>query len=297
MPFKWDSQYLQEWLDFHLTTGIQHFYLYDNNYLSPEEHEKSKYILEPYIKSGQVTYHDVTRRKNLNFYSFDHCLEQYKHESKWIAFIDSDEFLFYCDPHSSWAELLSPYSQFAGVAVNCLLYGGNYQKFNSKDPVLKRFTRRSNRRSLEYKIIGQPEFIRAFAGNPHHPNKINRGFHIVNEKFEKLKQVPSNRFLASYSKFRINHYFTKSEEEYVNIKIGRTLNISRGGSRKKRYKRDLKKLIYEDFGNVVEDDSALYFLNSKKNLKNKIEKLRTISPKVMKNLRALALMKFFKRST
>jgi len=42
---------LQEWLDFHLSVGVEHFYLYDNG-----SSDGSAEVLYPYIESGKVTY-------------------------------------------------------------------------------------------------------------------------------------------------------------------------------------------------------------------------------------------------
>ncbi len=47
-----EGPYLKEWLEFHLMTGVEHFYLYDNS--SDDETVK---ILDDYIKRGIVSYH------------------------------------------------------------------------------------------------------------------------------------------------------------------------------------------------------------------------------------------------
>ena len=43
----------QEWIDFHLMVGFDHFYLYNNNSTDSPEEELAKYI-----QRGQVTMHD-----------------------------------------------------------------------------------------------------------------------------------------------------------------------------------------------------------------------------------------------
>lgn len=48
--FKNEAPFLKEWLDYHLTVGIDHFYLYNNN-----SDDNFKDILQPYIEKGLVT--------------------------------------------------------------------------------------------------------------------------------------------------------------------------------------------------------------------------------------------------
>ena len=48
--FKDEARYLREWLDYHLLTGAEHFYLYNND--SSDDYEK---ILAPYVEAGLVT--------------------------------------------------------------------------------------------------------------------------------------------------------------------------------------------------------------------------------------------------
>lgn len=48
--FKNEAPFLKEWLDFHLTVGVDHFYLYNNN-----SDDNFREILEPYIGLGIVT--------------------------------------------------------------------------------------------------------------------------------------------------------------------------------------------------------------------------------------------------
>ena len=47
--FKNEAPFLKEWLDYHLTVGVEHFYLYNNS-----SDDDFKRVLEPYIKKGTV---------------------------------------------------------------------------------------------------------------------------------------------------------------------------------------------------------------------------------------------------
>ena len=48
--FKDEAPYLEEWIEFHLMLGVDHFYLYQNN--STDNYQE---VLKPYIKDEKLT--------------------------------------------------------------------------------------------------------------------------------------------------------------------------------------------------------------------------------------------------
>lgn len=85
--FNDEAPYLKEWLDYHLTIGVDHFYLYNDNstddYLS---------VLTPYINQGVVTLIQWEHRR-AQAQCYRQCLETFRNETKWIGYIDADEFV------------------------------------------------------------------------------------------------------------------------------------------------------------------------------------------------------------
>lgn len=85
--FKNEAKYLREWVIFHQIIGIDHFYLYNNN--SDDEYEK---VLKPFVDQGIVDLiqfpYDHAQMK-----AYQDCIKNYKNESSWIGFIDLDEFI------------------------------------------------------------------------------------------------------------------------------------------------------------------------------------------------------------
>ena len=53
--FRDETQYLAEWLEFHLCQGVEHFFLY-NHHSSSDDHEA---VLAPYVAAGLVTLDDA----------------------------------------------------------------------------------------------------------------------------------------------------------------------------------------------------------------------------------------------
>ena len=86
-----EGPYLREWIEFHRLAGVERFFLYDN--LSEDDHVE---VLAPYVEDGTVT----VRRWPVfdpQTPAYNDCLRWHRHDSRWIAFIDVDEFLFSLD--------------------------------------------------------------------------------------------------------------------------------------------------------------------------------------------------------
>lgn len=85
--FRDEGEILKEWIEFHKIVGVEHFYLYNN--FSADNYKE---ILAPYIRDGTVTLTDWPYERQ-QMAAYKHCAENYRHESKWIGFIDLDEFV------------------------------------------------------------------------------------------------------------------------------------------------------------------------------------------------------------
>jgi hypothetical protein len=91
--FKNEAPFLDEWLTVHNALGVGHFYLYNN-----QSTDSYRTILEPWIRRGVVTLIDwsdsggigITGQVN----AYNHCIRRFRMHARWIAFIDTDEFLF-----------------------------------------------------------------------------------------------------------------------------------------------------------------------------------------------------------
>ena len=109
---------LIEWLEFHKLVGVEHFYLYDN-----VSEDNTKELLQPYIDSGEVSYY-FTDMDQCQFPSYYNALTAFRDFSKWMAFIDLDEFLF--SPKGDLCEELKKFEGAApAIAVNEVFFGSS----------------------------------------------------------------------------------------------------------------------------------------------------------------------------
>jgi Glycosyltransferase family 92 len=236
--FKNESRYIKEWLDFHLSQGVDHFYLYDNN-SSDEPHR----VLREFIAAGKVTLNQwqFLFDDSAQIRAFQHCLKNYGAGSRWIAFIDIDEFLF--SPVINLQEAMRDFEAYPGIVVHWQCYGSSGHQEICDGGVVRNYLYRAPSswvRNRRVKSIVNP--AKTVDPNGVHYFSFSEGECAVNEKGDKVYPYvlsrPSrllNRFIArlwpqapldpyamrqhrpkeiSASKLRINHYVTRSAAEF-----------------------------------------------------------------------------------
>jgi hypothetical protein len=193
--YKNEARYLAEWLEFHLLTGVEHFFLYDN--ASTDDHRD---VLAPYVRAGVVTVTDWPQFPP-QVAAYNHCLEANRDGWRWIAFIDLDEFLF--SPRMvPVPDVLSDYEHLPGVAALWIVFGTSGYKTAPPGLVIENYTWRRiwPRRPREWKSIVDPSRTRQA-----------QGAHMFTYT-DPAPRGPAPAF-ASLDDLRVNHYLMKSEEE------------------------------------------------------------------------------------
>src|ERR1700735_3351725 len=84
---KEEQLYLEDWLCSNLATGAEHFFIYDNGGSVPVKETLSKYV-----DAGIVSVIPFFG-SSAQMPSYNHCLFNYGHTSKWIGFFDCDEIM------------------------------------------------------------------------------------------------------------------------------------------------------------------------------------------------------------
>ena len=220
--FKDEAPYLKEWLDYHLLAGVEHFYLYNN-----DSSDNYKEVLAPYVEKNLVTLTDFPG-KLIQYPAYDDAIKKFRFDCRYIAFIDLDEFIF---PKTNQKisevidEILSDKIPAAGLGINWQLFGSNGQdKADYSRGVLERFTRRASSNwgeevdgsNVFKKTINNPRLIKYFV-SPHHAEYFD-GKTAVNSNGEPIPPWHGNKPILA-DKIVLNHYYTKSKEEFEEKKI------------------------------------------------------------------------------
>lgn len=199
-----EAPYIKEWIEYHRMIGVDRFYIYDN-----DSTDNIKDVLKDYIKSGIVVYNFFSGiGKQLDIY--EDGIDRYGANTFWMAIIDLDEFIV---PVQSYdiITFLKDYEQYPAVAVNWIQFDGNDHIKKPDGLVIENYKRAflpEHPLNQITKSIVQPKYVYEYL-TAHHFQYI-KGM-AINENFEYSteRDMPN-----SVHKIRINHYATKSLEEY-----------------------------------------------------------------------------------
>lgn len=206
-----EQDYIKEWLDYHLHLGVDIFYIFDN-----DSTDKTYDILKPYIAQGLVKYHKLHGLgRQMDAYNF--VINNEKKNCKYIGFFDIDEFVrvndeVYLPKYVN--DFFNQDKRRAGLALNWVMFGSSHHKHKSDEPVIKRFIYHADDSFIEgihIKSIVNPRLVADFR-NPHFAI-YKKGYNAYNLLGE-VVEGPFNEN-RSNMEIRINHYFTKSEEEFM----------------------------------------------------------------------------------
>jgi hypothetical protein len=201
-----DTVYLREWIEFHRLVGVERFFLYNNG-----DREAQRRLLAPYVEDGIVVLHEFPGLP-VQLPAFKHCLEHHRDDSRWIAFIDTDEF-FFCPSGLPLPEVLAEYEQWPGVGIGRAPFGPSGQKTRPAGLVIESYLTRlapaePRGGALAVKSVIDPQR----SPRPLNPHVFEHtGGPRVDEFGEPLATGQAER--QTFERLRINHYWTRSEEE------------------------------------------------------------------------------------
>lgn len=202
-----EAPYLIEWLEFHKIVGVEQFYLYDN---FSSDHAID--LVQSYIDSGEVIWHEWPI-KHGQLQAYQHCLENYCQQTEWLALMDLDEFLFPTEKNDI-RDLLDEYKEYPAIGVNWLVFGSSGHRTKPNGLQIENFTHRSEETwepNKHIKSIVQPtQAIRPL--DPHSFIYINNQFAVTENKEAVIGPWTGS---VSVNKLRINHYTTRSLQEYT----------------------------------------------------------------------------------
>ncbi len=241
------SRYIEEWINYHRIVGVEKFYIYDN-----ESNDNLREVLKPYIKSGIVEYFYWAGKKQQDIV-YNDALKRLRLTSKYVAFIDDDEFIVPMNGKTirNVLEELDLKAPEAGLVVSWWSYGSRETENTTiNDLVIERFKfheKITKETKSAVKSIVNPRL--AFRADYVHIFRYIKNFYSVDEnKNICLKGLGNSN---NVHKIRINHYHTKSLDEFLKKK-------SRGDAVYGEYYKENIVKHFDDCSkacNVIEDDS------------------------------------------
>ena len=210
------GRYLAEWLEFHRLVGVERFFLYDNE----SDDEETRETLASYADDGLVVVHDWPGSVSENYSdlvrhlraAYMDCIRAHGQDARWIAFIDTDEFLF---PPTGrpLPELLVEFERWPAVAAGWVLFGTSGHLTPPPGLVIESYTQRfardgSRRMDRHIKSIVDPLAVTACLTS--HVFSYAWGAAVDENGYPVLSDTTKAR---SIERIRINHYCARSEQE------------------------------------------------------------------------------------
>lgn len=201
-----EGPYFVEWLDWHISQGVDRFYIYDN-----DSSDGTRQLLQPYIDRGTVVYQYWPGHRR-QIAAYDDCIERHRLTTRWLAFIDLDEFIV-PQQDASIPAFLRRFEDFPAVEVNWLVYGSGGAKTKEPGTMMQRFRRHSQPDHIlnrHVKSIVDPRRVYVMTGcheaaritgyaADSHGNAIHQNFR---------ERTPQQDVI------RVNHYAVRSFQEF-----------------------------------------------------------------------------------
>jgi hypothetical protein len=199
LRFRDEARFLEEWLEYHIAAGVDHFFLYNN--FSEDNYQE---VLRPYQERGQVTLIDWPR-KPASPEAENDCIARTRGRFEWVGFIDADEFVVVRD-HRSVPEVLDGFGDVPAVALQWYVYGSNGHERRPQDWVIRAYTRRATEPNLHFKVFVRPEQVTR--------NRNSHNFYYLRARCAvREPRVRQPGYAAERA--WINHYYSKSLEDYL----------------------------------------------------------------------------------
>jgi hypothetical protein len=236
-----EGRYLREWIEFQRLMGVEQVYLYDNG-----STDNTNEVIAPYVAQGFVikipwTTFDVKAHAQLQSYA--HALCNFGPQFRWMAFIDLDEFLFPVTARNL-VEVLSGYEDCPSLRVPRFSFGFSGHEVPQPGLIIENYTARAPyppipacKKLIGYKSIVRPtEVIEVDSAHGFHLNcGIKGGF---DERRLLMTRATRRKNPAPGGVLRINHYFTRSRQEFA-AKINIRGDFGRFKARKKSRMADM----------------------------------------------------------
>jgi hypothetical protein len=207
------SHYIQEWLGFYHLMGVERFCIALHNCTDDTEKRIRELSFQKQIELFSIQ----GNAQHVQMGTYKKLHEMYGSATKWMLFIDSDEFMFPLKMNNL-VELLQGYEKFSSLSVCQRMFGHANQVLRPGGLSIEKFIWAThpendcNDRAI--KSIYQPQYLRAFY-SPHFQICHTLPQVLPNKKTFKLENHCLIETMPIQDIVRYNHYFTRSMEDWI----------------------------------------------------------------------------------
>ncbi len=207
-----EARYISEWLEYHFRIGVDKFFIYD---VESTDRSELVQILQPWIDSGVVEYHNETKLGEhlvtVNQVAFEH-----RCDCRYLCMLSVHEFIFYKGEGTLLEYLHKFFSEndiYSALAINRVYFGSSGEKFYKPGNVVERFTYRTPKEFIfneKITSIMNPRRVRSIE---HDSFGLYYALSCAVDSESHLIKWESNP-LRETSMIQVNSYYTKSRQEF-----------------------------------------------------------------------------------
>ena len=207
-PLKDEESYLIEFVNYYLIHGVDHFYFYDNESRIPLREVLSDYREHCTVMRAPG---DAVQMR-----AYEHFCKNFKHETKWVAVFDIDEFVL-PHKHDTLREFLLAYDQCDGIGINWVMFGDGHHRTRPAGRVIENYLYRQAKQHPCIKSVVKGDALVGFVDNAHFAG-LREGSIYVDAHMNPITNAYNENLTIDV--IQLNHYFTKSAAEW-NVKLNR----------------------------------------------------------------------------
>lgn len=203
-----EEDYIKEFIRFYRVNGVEHFYFYDNDSEIPLEE-----VLSDFKDICTITRIPGPRQQVI---AYNHFVKNFADETEWVAVFDVDEYIL-PKQHPTLRDFVRDKANTADcIGINWVVFGnGRHISKPADGGVIENYLYSQGSQHKNVKCVVRAKAIRKFK-HPHFP---------VLKWFRKYVNAAGNPMSGAENTeetthiIQLNHYFTKSLEEFE-IKLG-----------------------------------------------------------------------------
>ena len=206
-----EGPYLAEWAIYHRLLGFDSILVFDN-----DSTDDTREVLERLSAAGILVFRRFPARTDgrVQKMAYAEGLRLLRPGFQWVAFIDIDEFLYIPGFDNSLPKFLDAYAHLDAIAINWSMFGSSRRKDQEPGLVIERFTRRAKATHGANKSIKTLARTDALITPNVHNHEFARGVVYQTVAGEAVPPGVGRTGSAHHGIIQVNHYFTKSAEEW-----------------------------------------------------------------------------------
>ena len=216
-----EGLYLLEWIAYHLALGVEAFFIYTN-----DNGDGSDELLGSLVRAGIINWISNKTRPGVSpqYKAYGHAFQILPEvlDYRWVAVVDLDEFIT-VDPekYRSIPEFIAAreVDKTDAIVLSWVMYGPSGQSTFDGRPVTRRFTKREPNINAHVKSISRPQFF--IHTQCHYPIWDGYAALMMRDAEGRVHQMSREADKSAFSSAPserhawINHYFSKSAEEFI----------------------------------------------------------------------------------